>query len=282
MSWSVVAKKDFKDAVRSRLFWALSALFLLFVGLLAAAYVGVDVLSDGDQTTLGLVFFIASSLGLFVSLTAIVIGYKAIAGERESGSIKILLALPHTRRDVVLGKIIGRGAVLAIPVVVALGLGTLGGMVALGDFELLGPVAYLVVGLLFVLAYVAIVVGFSATTGSTGRAASLTVGFFVIFELFWDAVVFGLAFVQAGFELPPISEFPAWVFPVSQVPPSSAFGTALVAVIPDAPATSFGAGPGAEQLDAFYATPWFAFVILLFWIVVPPVIGYWRFEHADL
>jgi ABC-2 type transport system permease protein len=282
MSWAVVAKKEFQDAVRSRLFWALSALFFLFVGLLAAAYIGVDVLSDGDQTTLGLVFFIASSLGLFVSLTAIVIGYKAIAGERESGSIKILLALPHSRRDVVLGKIVGRGAVLAIPVVVSLALGTLGGMVALGDFELLGPVAFLAVGLLFVLSYVAIVVGFSATTGSTGRAASLTVGFFVVFEMFWDAVVFGLAFVQAGFTLPPISEFPAWVFPVSQVPPSSAFGTALVAVIPDAPATAFGAGPAAEQLDAFYATPWLGLVVLLFWIVVPPVIGYWRFEHADL
>ena len=282
MSWQVVARKDFRDAVRSKLFWVLSGLFLLLVGLLTFSYVSFDLISGDNPSTLGLVFFIASSLGLFVSLTAIIICYKAVAGERESGSIKILLSLPHSRRDVILGKVIGRAGVLAIPVVSALALGALIGMVSLGDVELVGTVAFMLVGLLFVLSYVGIAVGLSALTGSTGRAAALGIGYFIAFELFWDAVVFGLVFIDAGFTLPTVADFPSWAFVLSQVQPSAAFGTALVAAIPDAPAAAFGAGPAAEQLSAFYATPWLGVLSLLFWAVIPPALGYLRFQSADL
>lgn len=282
MSWDVVAKKDFQDAVRSRVFWALSALFLLLVFLIVASYVSFDIVSGGDPSSVGLIFFVANSLGLFVSLTAIVICYKSIAGERESGSVKILLALPHTRKDVVIGKIVGRTAVLALPVVVALLVGALAGMVFLGDVALLATVAFTIVALLFAAAYVGIVVGLSAVTGSTGKAASLAVAFFLVFELFWDVIVFGLAFVSAGFEFPQLADWPAWIFPIAQVQPSSAFVTALVAAVPDAPQAAAGPGPGTEQLDAFFATPWLGLVVLVFWIVVPPAVGYWRLQQADL
>ncbi|QGN07316.1 ABC transporter [Halorhabdus sp. CBA1104] len=110
MSTLAVAKKDFRDALRSRALWGLSALFVLLSVLIAYAFgeftteMGVE-----EQTAEGLAYFLASQIGLFVSVTAIVIAYKAIAGERESGSIKILLSLPHTRRDVLAGKVLGRG-----------------------------------------------------------------------------------------------------------------------------------------------------------------------------
>ena len=33
--------------------------------------------------------------------------------------------------------------------------------------------------------------------------------------------------------------------------------------------------------DAFYLEPWFGFVVLALWIVLPLVVGYLRFESAD-
>jgi len=281
MSWLVIAKKEFQDAVRARVFWLLSGLFMALVLLISGVYVYIDEVADADQSTLGLIFFIASALGLFVSLTALVVCYKSIAGERESGSMKILLSLPHSRLDVVLGKILGRSGVLAIPVAVALFVGAVVGTVALNDVEIIGTVAFTLVGLLYVMTYVSIFVGLSATTGSTNRAASLSVGFFLILELFWGIIVTGVAFIQAGFEFVPPSEYPEWAFILSQIQPSSAFGTALVAVIPDAPRAAFGSVP-AEQVDAIYATPWLGLVMLLVWLVVPPVIGYMKLEKADL
>lgn len=284
MTWIAVARKDFRDAVRSYLFWALSALFLLLVGILTYSYTGTDIGGSQDKRTLDLVTFIASSLGLFVSLTAIIISYKSIAGEHESGSLKLLLSLPHTRRDVILGKVLGRSAVLSIPVVVALAVGTLAGMIALGDFEILAPTAFLLVSLLFVGAYVSIGVGLSALTRSTTQATALGVTFFVVFEVLWEVVLLAVVFITSGFSFDTASESPDWLYLLSQLPPSSAFGTTLVAVLDIVadPEETFGAGPTADSIDAFYGTQWIGLFVLLFWITVPTLLGYWAFERRDL
>jgi ABC-2 type transport system permease protein len=283
MSWAVIARKDFQDAIRSRALWGLSAIFLLLVGGVAVLYASLDEISGGDPSAVGLIFFVASTIGLFVSVAAIVICYRAIAGEREVGSMKILLSLPHTRRDVVIGKVVGRTAVLAVPIVVALLVGAFVGTSMLGEIAPVATVLFGVVGLLFALTYAAIMVGFSATTGSTTRAAALAIGFLVVVEFLWDVVVLALVYVANGFAFPAVtSDFPAWIYPVSQIPPSSAFVTSLTAVIPDAPAQAAGNVPTADAFGAFFATPWVGVVSLLLWAVVPVVLGYWRFEAADL
>ena len=280
MTWAVVAKKDFQDAIRSRALWALSALFLVLVGLFAVVYASVDEVSGGDPTALGLIFFVAGAIGTFVSFAAIITCYKALAGERESGSMKVLLSLPHTRRDVVLGKLIGRTAVLAVPIVIALVLGIVLGMGLLGDLAPVATVLLGVVGLLFALTYAGIMVGISATTGSTSRAAALAIGFLFVFEFLWDVVVLGIVYVANGLVLP-TAGFPDWTYPLTQVPPSNAFVTTLVAVIPDAPAAAAG-GQNPAQIDAFFGTPWIGLLALVLWTVVPIALGFWRFQAADL
>lgn len=283
MSWQVVAKKDFRDAVRSRAFLGLSAIFLLLVVGIAVLYGSLDEIGEADPDALGLIFFVASSIGLFVSVAAIVVCYRAIAGERDSGSVKLLLSLPHTRLDVLLGKLVGRTAVLAVPVVVALLVGMGIGMALLGDVAPVATLLFGLVALVFALAYASIMVGLSATSGSTTRVAALAIGFLVLVEFLWDVVVLGLAYVAGGFQFPgSAADFPGWVFAVSQLQPSSAFVTALVAVVPDAPQQGTGAVPAAGQLDGLLATPWVAFLALLLWIVLPFAVGYRRFRQADL
>lgn len=282
MSWAVVAKKDFQDAIRSRALWGLSAIFLLLVGLLAVTYASVDIIAGGDPSALGLIFFVAGAIGTFVSVAAIIACYKSLAGERESGSMKLLLSLPHTRRDVVVGKLVGRTAVLAVPIVIALLVGVVLGMGLLGDVAPVATVLLGIVGLLFALTYAGIMVGISAVTGSTSRAAALAIGFLLVFEFLWDIVVLGAVYVANGFALP-VGGLPAWAFPLSQVAPSNAFVTTLTAVLPDAPAAATaGQGPPASQIDAFFGTPWVGLVFLLLWTVVPIALGYWRFQGADL
>jgi len=281
MSWVVIARKDFQDAVRSRTLWALSGAFFALVGLLTVAYGTVDEVSGGEPSALGLIFFVASSIGLFVSVAAIVICYKSLAGERESGSMKVLLSLPHTRADVVVGKVLGRTAVLTVPILVALLVGAGLGAVLLGEVAPVATVVFAVFGLVFALTYAAIIVGISATTGSTSRAAALAIGFLVVFEFLWDVVVIGLVFVTNDFALP-TGGFPDWVFPVTQIPPSNAFVASLSAAVPDAPTAVADSGPSAGQVDAIFGTPWIGVVVLALWTVVPVVFGYWRFQGADL
>lgn len=274
MSWIAVARKDFRDSLRSRALWGISALFILLSVIIAYVYATFpDEMAISQTTGKGLIFFLASNITLFVSITAIVIAYKSLAGERESGSIKILLALPHTRLDVLLGKIGGRASVLAIPVVIAMAIGGIVGSVLIGDYAVVALGVFLLVSLLFTLTYISLVVGISAVTKSTTRASALAIGFFLLLEFFWDVISIGVVWATNGFTLP--SEFPDWMFVMNQIPPSNAYSTLLYAVIP-------GRTGSAAELDTFYATPWLGGVFLLLWLVVPASVGYWRFADADL
>ena len=279
MSWVAVAKKDFQDAVRSRSLWGLSVVFLLFALGTTYAYVEFpDQIAAGGQSGFGLAVYLSSVAGLFVSLTAILIAYKALAGERESGSIKLLLGLPHTRTEVMFGKVIGRSAVLGAPVLVAFLLAGVYAGLSLDTFEAVDYLLFVLMTLVLAVAYVCIVSGISATTGSTSRSSTLAIGFFLLFELIWGAITTGIVWVTNGFELPATAAgFPDWVFIVNQLPPSSAYGMSLYAVVPDAMGSS-----AAAQVDALYGTPWLGVLILAFWIVVPLGIGLRRFNRADL
>jgi len=94
-----VAKKDFQDAVRSWLFWGLSAFFfaLLVVVTGALSYFGEDIAAQGATTDM-LVVFVSQITKLVVPLIALVLGWKSIAGERESGSIKVPPRCPTPER----------------------------------------------------------------------------------------------------------------------------------------------------------------------------------------
>ncbi|SDR17837.1 ABC transporter permease subunit [Natronobacterium texcoconense] len=290
MTWGTIAKKDFRDAVQSRALWAIVTVFVLVSLLSTYAYVEVPELfgEPGGATFAGLLFFTSGLLALFVPLTAVVVCYKSLAGERELGSIKLLLAQPTTRRDVFVGKVVGRAGVLAaglgVGVVVGLGFGA----ALLGALETAAVVTFVLLTLAFTAVYAAIVVSLSATTGSTTRATTLALGFFVLFELLWDVVPVGLLYVVSGFSFP--AEIPDWVFTVTQISPSSAYFSSLVALLPDL-AGQVGADPGMDagvgveattESGTLYASPEIGLVVLVLWLLVPTVVGYYQFRIADL
>lgn len=126
LSWWPIVKKDFQDAVRSLglLFVSVTfvALFLLPVAItwytdfrLVPQQVA-EVSDIGMQLIISVLYL--NIVTVLVPLVAIFAGYAAISGERESGSLKLLLSLPYSRLDVVVGKVIGRSLVVAVPLAV--------------------------------------------------------------------------------------------------------------------------------------------------------------------
>jgi len=290
MTWFTVAKKDFRDAVQSRALWALVAVFVLFSVISAYAYVEVPEMfgAPAGATFGGLIFFLVGVTGLFVPLAAIVVCYKSLAGERELGSIKLLLSLPTTRLNVYIGKVVGRAAVLAFGLGVGLLIGLGVGSVLLGAIEVVSMLIFVLVTMAFAAIYAGIMVGLSATTGSTSRATTLALGFFVIFELFWDVVPMGILYVVEGFTLP--AELPDWIYLVTQIPPSAAYFSAIIALLPDladaanADPAQAGADVGASSVaaDPFYMTPKIGILLLGLWLIIPFVVGYYRFNGSDM
>lgn len=270
MSWLVVAGKDIRDAGRSRLLWGLTALFTLLVG--GLAYVYAEVLSDGGVSSLGFVVFLQGTAGLFISVVALLVAYKSIAGERESGTIGFLLGLPHRRRDVVIGKVVGRGAVLSLALligfvaaaVVLLGLG--------GSFDPVQYVLFTLLSVLYAAAFVSIAVALSSVTASSSRAAAAAIGFWV-FNQFWGAAMLLVLLVANGLSFP--DRFPDWYHALTGLGPGAAYGNAAGYFLPP----EFAAQVGGQ----FGGLPeWYGIVVLVGWLVIPLALGIVRFQQLDL
>ncbi|MDZ5812296.1 ABC transporter permease subunit [Halorubrum sp. AD140] len=272
MSLAAVAEKDFQDAVRSRGMIALVAVFSLLVS--AFAFVVRPGGQGGEQfaTEMLLSFFVGPFLvTTLVPLVGVVVGYNAVSGERESGSLKLLLSLPHSRADVVFGKVVGRGAALALAVLAGFLLPAVVLIVAPVSFNAGAYLGYTVFAAALGIVFVAIAVGFSAAATTQRRALIGGIGIYVLFVLLWGAVT-GQFLDAASPILDPL--------PVS----TQQIGVFLQVANPTT---------GVEVLtNAFLGEQLFsgerinqqvsAVSMLVFWTIAPPLVGLWKFDADDL
>ncbi|AHG00518.1 ABC transporter [Halostagnicola larsenii XH-48] len=296
-----VAKKDFQDAVRSWVFWGLSFLFfLLLVGITGGlAYFSTGSGSTQELTTGGLISIVSQVTRVIIPLIALVLGWKAIAGERESGTIKVLLSLPHSRKDVVLGKLIGRSAVLSLSMIIGFGLAAVVVAALMGGFDIAQYVGLLGMAILYGLAYTGIAVSLSSLTKSTTLAGGAIFGVFMLFYGAWNFIrlgfgmlvsrdiISGVTYTRTA-EMPDgtTTEFtservPDFVLFIESLDPGNAFNNALSIVSPAIDGVTY---PGYMFPDGlpFYLEDWVSFIILLCWIVIPTAIALWRFDRVDL
>jgi ABC-2 type transport system permease protein len=283
MSWVAIAKKDFQDAGRSRALWGLTVLFVLFMAGMAYVF---TLLQDGggggagtqELESLGLIFFLLSPVTLLVPITALVMAHKAIAGEVESGSAKFLLSLPHTRRDAVVGKAVGRSAVLGVAVLIGLVVAAVIVVALYDSFDALAYLGFSLLVLLLAAVYTSIGVGLSALTKDSGRATILAAGFFVFFELVWGLIPTGIYYLLNN-SFAPQGTPPEWYLLLNRIPPSAAFTGALNGFLPGNTGTIAQLFP---QNPPIYLSKWAGLVTLGLWTLFVVGVGYWRFQRADL
>ncbi|PSP87094.1 ABC transporter [Halobacteriales archaeon QS_4_69_34] len=281
MSWTAVAEKDFRDAIRSRMLIALTVLFVLFaVGftyLFSAIPRVLGNAAPDTAATIALLSALNNASALVVPLIGLVVGYKALVGERASGSLKLLLGLPHSRRDVVIGKLVGRTGVVAVAVLVGFAAAAVAAFVLYDSFAIVEFATYAVLTVLLGAVFVAIAVGFSAGLRSTSWALYGAIGLFVLFEFVWNFVPVVVLYVINGFELPQLTTTPEWASLFALLNPQRAYSYAAASVIPE-----LSESVPTEAGDPFYLQEPFGFVVLAFWLVVPLALGYLRFDGTDL
>jgi ABC-2 type transport system permease protein len=284
MSTIAVAKKDFRDGIRSRSLIVLVILFTLLIVL--SVYFFVEIIpslsgqnTNGSESDFG-IFSLVTPTSILLPIVGVLIGYKAIVGERTSGSLKFLLGLPHTRRDVVFGKLLGRSGVVTVAVLIGFAVGG----IALYSFTSAVPIAEFVmftaVTILLGVTFVSIAIAFSSVTRSSALATAGAITLVLLFLFLWDVflLLVNYAAEQLGL-VEPAAGFPTWYFFLSSLNPATSYGSAVVALT--------DAGIGIEQLSQlsnppFYLQNWFGFVILSFWLVVPIGLAYIRFQRSDL
>lgn len=275
MSWRLVADKDVGDAIRQYHLHASVLLFVLLFG--GTAYVTTNAIRYAKIDP-GAVPFGVTTLAMFlVPLAAVAFAQGIVVEMRTRGDLKLMLGMPFSRRDVVLGSFAGRTVLVWASILAGFAAATLlallrGAPVAL-DLML---EATALVGVL-ALVFVSLTVAISASVSTETRSGAIAMGvyFLFVFQL-WGQVPRIVAYVLNGFRFP--TQVPEWVPFVANLNPVMAFQHAARPVLPGL--VNFG-GPVPDVLPVYQTVP-FAFVLLALWIVVPLALGLRRFDRTDL
>ncbi|HEX5514387.1 MAG TPA: ABC transporter permease subunit [Gammaproteobacteria bacterium] len=205
----IVAHKEFRDGLRNR--WVLAISVMLGLLAIGIAYFGAAASGSVGFTSLPTTIVSLSSLAVFlIPLIALLLAYDAVVGEQQQGTLLLLLTYPLQRRELLLGKFLGHGLILAVATL--LGFGVAGMVIAVSAdtiepaelFQSLG--LFILSAILLGWVFVALAYLVSTVVVEKSRAAGLALlvwfAFVLVFDLILLALLIGADAATAGSWLP--------------------------------------------------------------------------------
>jgi Cu-processing system permease protein len=198
--WNI-ARKEFSDGLRNRWLLAISLLFaVLAVGI---AWLGAAASGQLGFTSIPATIASLASLATFLMpLIALLLAYDAIVGEDEGGTLMLLLTYPLGRGQILLGKFVGHGLILALAVLIGFGCAMLAIAVLVKDIEigllLWAFGRFMVSSTLLGWVFLAMAYVLSSKVSEKSSAAGLALGVWFLFVLVFDLVLLALLVVSEG------------------------------------------------------------------------------------
>lgn len=263
----VIAAKEFRDRIRNRWVLAVAAVFTVFA--LVISYFGAA--QQGAVGFRSIELTIASLVSLviyLIPLIALLLGFDAIVGERERGSIDLLLSMPLTRLELLLGKYVGLAAALSVSTLA--GFGIVGVLLSyqVSSSGLYHYVGFMLSSLLLGLAFLSLAVLVSTLAGDRTRASGVAIALWFFFVLVFDLLMLGVLVASGGavgsgaFSLLLLAN-PTDVFRILNIfsldEVRSLYG--LATVFPES-----------------LTNVWLLGGVMLAWVVAPLVLAAWRFK----
>ena len=261
----VIAGKEFHDRIRNRWVLAVTLVFTAFAfiisyfGAAAQGSVGIQNIEATIASLVSLVIYL-------LPLIALILGFDAIVGERERGSLDLLLSMPITRLELLLGKYFGLAAALCSATLLGFGVvGILIGILLPVD-ALFHYVGFMLSALLLGLAFLSFAITISVFAVDRAQASGITIALWFFFVLVFDMLLLG-ALVLSGGEIG--GEFFPYLMllnPVDIFRILNIFGTEDARVM-------FGL---TSIFPTQLANPLFLGSMMIAWIIVPLGISTWR------
>jgi ABC-type transport system involved in multi-copper enzyme maturation permease subunit len=276
--WATV-KKEFLDNVRNRWIVAITLVFLALAILMS--YLGATLVFG----TIGFQGFKETAIGVIhvgqflVPIIGIMLGYAALAGEQEAGSLALVLSTPITRGELLLGKFLGLAAVLSVAILLGLGLA---GVVIAAAVGTAGADAYLVlVGgtLLEGFAFLSIALMLSSVASRRSTALGGGVLLWFLFVLIYNLILYG-SWVAAGgtFSFSQVTyDFPSWWWVMALANPGYAYS--MFALLPT---NEFTFGNFGQMIVPDYVNGWTTGLPMVAWTVFPLLVAYLKLRRRDL
>lgn len=263
----VIAGKEFRDRLRNRWVLAVAAVFTAFA--LVIAYFGAA--QQGAVGLRGIDVTIASLVSLviyLVPLIALILGYDAIVAERERGSLDLLLSMPITRLELLLGKFAGLAGALGVATFVGFGLAGVLLVQQLGGGALYHYGGFMLSAFLLSLCFLSLAVMVSVLAHDRVRASGVAIALWFLYVLVYDLVLLGILVVTEG-------RFSLNFFPVLlMLNPADIFRILNIFGFEDVRRIYGLATVFPETL----ANPWLLGSAMVFWIIAPLGVAAWRFK----
>lgn len=267
----VIAREEFRQALESRWLFGFTAILaalvlgLSFFGLAQGREVGFQGFARVTLSLMNLVLFI-------VPLTGLLLGVTSVTG--GSGTLPLLLAQPVSRREVLLGKLVGLGTALTVAQLVGFGGGGLVIAVSAGPDQVRGFAA--LSGLSIALGWLMVSTSLMIAVLRPDRLKAMSIALFLwlLLVVAYDLVVLGATTLLGGVPLQAVLVPALLVNPVdlARVLTTLAVGSGALfgptsAVLMKLSGTSAGIGIGL--------------LVLVVETVVPMAIAMWVFERRD-
>ena len=273
-----VAKKEFQDNIRNR--W-ITTLILIFVILtIATSYFAGS--READSSSLGemedTITVLLSISVILIPLIAIMLGYATISGERESGSLYVVLAYPIKRREVLFGKFFGLGSVIIFSTIIGFGTGGIIIAIMAGTREWISYLIFIGLTILLGLLYLSVSMFFSTLTSK--RSTSLGLGVLIFFWSMIFGIIIMAAYLAGGGSYDELlagdTTFPDWVWWAVLLSPMDMNQIAVLRAF------------GIEEVFGFsmefpnFMTLSLLVTVQLIWIIIPLILAYYVFERSDI
>ena len=270
-----ISKKEFMDNWRNKWIIAVSAIFLLltlvisYFGSMGAGGVGWR---DIDATIGGMITLVT----LLVPIIGLMLGYATIVGEKEKGSLELMLSYPVERIEILTGKLFGLGAVMAAATFI--GFGVAGIIIALNvkGVQWGNYMVFVLASILLGFVFISIAMLFSTIFKKRSAAMGGAVFLWFLFEMIWNIVITGVLTAQYGIEKLTDPNFmaPSWYYVASLINPVKAYSVLVSLSISSV-------NELAGNIPSFVNVP-FSLAILLSWMAGTFALTWYIFNKKDL
>jgi Cu-processing system permease protein len=270
----LLAVEEFQEGLRNR--WVISAVLLLAILAFSLALLGTSPIGETRVGALNVTTVSLASLSVYLlPLIALTLSYDAVVGERERGTLLLLLTYPISRWQVICGKFLGHFTIIAVAIL--LGYGMTGLYIAVTDSapaqDWLLFAAMLGSTLMLGSAFIALGYLISVTVSSRATAAGIAISVWLLVVVIYDLLLLGLVLSDAG-----------------KVINSDMFGALLLLNPADIYRLFNLAGSEAASLvsgtlgtmDSSFLSSGLLLSVLCLWIIVPIAISIWVFNRHEL
>lgn len=268
----IVAGKELSDGLRNK--WLL-AITLLFAALaVGISWFGAAASGQVGFTNLPATIASLASLATFlVPLIALLLAYDAIVGEEEGGTLMLLLAYPLTRIQLLMGKFVGQGAILAIATLIGFGSAALAIALLVPDVSLFSLLAafvrFIFSSILLGWVFLAFAYLLSSLVVEKSSAAGMALGVWFIFVLVFDLLLLTLLVVSEGKLSPELIPWLLLLNPTDVFRLINLFGF-------ESAASSFGVMSLAKDLPVGISFLWLSLVA---WLAGILAAAFWVFNR---